>query len=156
MENANAYSFLNTGVYEKLNQLQADTLPEWGQMSAQQMVEHLSMIPNLCNGTVTDMVVYGTPEQIEKRRWHTFVNKTPFPKGIRVPVLPENPLPLTYSSIPEAIEAFREATAKFYTYYKASPDALFNHPILGPLNFEEWEYFQMIHALHHLEQFRLL
>ena len=146
---------LSGTLFELLDRLQPDTMPIWGKMNAQQMVEHLALPFGLALGFV-DVPVAGTPEQVEKRRWHPFVNRTPIPRDLRVPFVSESPAPIAYADIPAAVAALREIVDAFFAAYAEDPQKTAAHPLLGHLDRARWEDFLWTHSSHHLRQFGLL
>lgn len=150
-----ANAFLRTELFEHLAALTPETQPQWGAMTAQHMVEHLMIVTGVATGFM-DVPVTGTEEQIAKRRWHTFENRTPFPRSIRLDALPATPGPLHFGSLPEAIDELRAALDRFFAAFAENPALTPNHPLLGALDFAHWEDFLRIHAEHHLRQFGLI
>ena len=146
---------LDRTLFEKLLELAPDTPARWGRMNAQQMVEHLALPFGLAFGHV-DVPVLGTEEQVAKRRWHTFENRTPIPKGLRVPFVSEEPTPAFYPDLPTAIAALRETVDHFFASYEEDPQKTAAHPLLGRLDKTLWEDFLWMHTTHHLQQFGLL
>ena len=147
--------FLTDTIFELLSQLKPDKQPLWGVMSAQHMVEHLFLIPALAIGRI-EAPILGTDEQIAKRKVHTFEKQTPLPRDLKISLLSEKPGPLNFDSITDAVASLKELHLEFYRYYAEHPDAMQVHPLLGRLNFLEWDHFIAFHAKHHLVQFGLL
>ena len=69
----------------------------------------------------------------------------------------EQPLPLRFDSLEEAIKQLEKGVERFYTYFESKPqDYKTMHPSLGALNFEEWQLFHSKHFKYHFSQFELL
>jgi hypothetical protein len=149
------YQHLSATLFERLDTLRPETPALWGSMNAQQMVEHLALPFGLALGNFA-VPVAGTPEQVAKRRWHTFENRTPLPKGLRVPFVSENPVPTFYPDMPAAVTALREIVGEFFNAYSENPQKTADHPLLGTLDKALWEDFLWMHCAHHLRQFGLL
>ncbi len=147
--------FITTDIWNYLDQLKPDQKPLWGKMSAQHMVEHLMMLFNVSNGVVTlDLTV---PEEMcNKLRRHTFQYKNPFPKNLRVGIIPEKPAPCLYETFEESKAKLKEAIDIFHSYFEADPEAMTTHPLLGDLNYTGWICFQTKHTSHHFSQFGLM
>lgn len=146
-------SFLLEQISPLLEQLKADTIPAFGLMSSQHMIEHLTLI---IKSSVKD---YGQAEG-EPTKGHLAFKKfiaagalfKHFPKGKTKADLP----PLKYASLAEAVAQLSVATARFYAFFEAKPDHLAYHPMLGTLSFEELELFHHEHCRFHFHQFGLL
>ncbi|MFY8020551.1 MAG: DUF1569 domain-containing protein, partial [Bacteroidia bacterium] len=41
----------------------------------------------------------------------------------------------------------------FVDFWEKHPESIFNHPVFGPLNKQEWMKFQSKHFTHHFTQF---
>lgn len=133
-----------------------DNLPaKWGQMNAHQMVEHLALVLSIANGRKT-VTANAEAEKLAYRKMRFFEKDVPFPKGIRLEVIPENPAPPMFASIQESKQFFLSQLQRFMDYHEEHEGLTPTHPVLGPLNYEEWIRFQVRHIKHHLEQFGVL
>jgi hypothetical protein len=133
-----------------LGRLQADTKPEWGIMTAQHMVEHLSYGMRFCNGKA-EIALNTPPEQLENFRRFLFSDKD-FPINYPAPYvsgLPE----LRFASLAEAIEVLLTEVEDYHSYFAVNPDETPMNPAFGRLNREEWEHFHAKHFDHHFRQF---
>ena len=137
-----------------LEQLRADRKPLWGQMSAQHMVEHLTLLLKTSSGRIKMKLML--PDE-KLPGYHTFLlSGKPFPKLFRSPALPAEPIPLKFASLGEAIEKLKAAVAEFHDYYAYDPAKTEIHPTFGPLNYREWIIFHNKHFTHHFAQFGLV
>ena len=139
---------------DTLTQLPPDTVPLWGTMTPQHMVEHLRYAVQLSNGKVSFPLV--TPlEKVEKAKarmlaaegWQPPVNfKAAFMDA-------EGLMPLQFGSMEAAIDALLAEIDDFYQYHRENPDAQPVHPYFGALNQQEWEINHDRHFQHHFRQF---
>lgn len=137
-----------------LTELKADQKPEWGTMSAQEMVEHLVGTWRISNGNAE--VNQYTSEEDAAERLEFLRNDVPFAKNIKNPIFKNGLPPLRKSDLSAAIDQLKEEMEEFDRYFEAYPDAKPTHPIFGPLDRIDWLRFQEKHMLHHLRQFNLM
>ena len=142
-----------------LSNLSADTKPVWGIMTAQHMVEHLTMAVQSSTGKIVfDRFI--TPEDrlaISKR----FLNSTrPLPKlfvnEVISEVIGEGLIPLINNDLSSAIRELKKEVVYFDEYFTLNPEAKPINATFGPLNHEEWITFHNKHFSHHLTQFGLI
>lgn len=150
----NDLEFLNYEFPRLIKKLSADTKPEWGVMSAQHMVEHLGGVVLISNGRFDAPAMY-EEDRLNKNRAYIIDNRNKLKKNTKSPALPEEPLPLRFTSLEEAISKLDTALKTFHQYYAEKPGITRMHPAFGPLNYEQWVYFHAIHAQYHLSQFGL-
>ena len=141
------------GVRTLLPQLSADTPAQWGQMTAQHMLEHLIVVTKLSHGAIPAKVL--TPESEWTTRKRFLSNEDPFPRNFQNPALPKEPKPLHYPDFAVARQKLFTELDRFATYWKENPDSVLPQPIFGPLNREEWRQFHRKHFTHHFAQFGL-
>lgn len=136
-----------------LSKLEPDTKAEWGIMSAQHMIEHLSYGMRFCNGKSLQKL-HTPPEQLENFRSYLFSEKE-FPVNYPAPYVSGLPQ-LRFSSLNEAIEVLLGEIEDYQAHFKANPDDTPLNPVFGVLNYEQWEHFHAKHFGHHFRQFRLM
>lgn len=146
--------FLKKTLTQKLSTLTADAQPEWGIMTAQHMVEHLSSLFLFTIEKIKD-VSFFEEEKLQKNYDFLILNKQAFLKNVKLPGL-ESLQPLRFDSMDAAIAALQNLIEKFYAYFADDKNKKTRHPAIGLLNFEEWEWNHYAHAKHHLEQFGLI
>lgn len=137
-----------------LAQLTADTQPRWGKMSAQHMVEHVSAITYLALGK-RELPVMTPPEVLEKSRAWLMSDK-PFRPDTKAPMLPAEPLPLSFASLDEAKQKLLDTIEAFRKRFDENPDLQTVHPVFGLLDRAQWEQFHYKHCRHHFTQFGLI
>jgi len=140
----------------QLNQLQPDTKPIFGLMTAQHMIEHLALVVTLSNGK-TPVQLQISREKSEKIKSAIIYTEKELPVGFKVPLLPqEELLPLRHIDLQTAIKNLMKELSDFQKYFELNPDAKFEHPVMGELNFKEWVVFHNKHFTHHFKQFGLI
>ena len=151
----NWVDFLNfDDVKSKLSKLNKDSKPVFGQMNAQQMIEHLSEITQIANGN-WNIDVFVTDEKSARRK--PFLDsENELQMGFRAAYLSDGSAELKFNSIKEAIDDLHDQIQQFVMVFKKEKDRIVVHPFFGELNFEYWEKFQVKHFTHHFKQFDLL
>ena len=147
-------NFLKTELPVLLDKLSSTAEPKWGLMSAQHMVEHLSGVIMISNGRFEAPAMYDD-EKLSKNYNYIIKDKNRLKRNTKAPILPENPLPLRFASLPEAKEKLLKSLDTFFAFYASNPESKQMHPAFGLLNFEDWAYFHCIHSQYHLDQFGL-
>lgn len=142
-----------------LENLRNDTKPVWGIMTAQHMIEHLTMAVQSSTGKIV-FDRYITPEDrlaISKR----FLNSSrPLPKlfvnEVISEVIGEGLIPLINNDLSAAIGELRKEVKYFDEYFRINPEAKPINATFGPLDHDEWIVFHNKHFTHHLTQFGLI
>ncbi|RSC92111.1 hydroxymethylglutaryl-CoA reductase, degradative [Tenacibaculum singaporense] len=147
--------FLNEEeVRDTLVNLKADAKPLFGKMNGQQMVEHLSLVTQIANGN-WKVDIYVSDEKSARRK--PFLNSdNELQTGFKAPFLSEDPTPLKFSSMNEAITDLIEQVQHFETVFNENPNRKVVHPFFGELDYEYWKKFQVKHFTHHFKQFGLV
>lgn len=140
-----------------LNGLTESSLPQWGKMSPQEMLEHLETTVNHGMGKPEAEKYYTPDEHLEKYQ-DSLYNHRKMPKDFPAPFLPQDgSLPeLKHKNLEAAKEAFLNAVQEFLIYYKENPQAEHIHFVFGKINKEMWELMHRKHFTHHFEQFGLI
>ncbi len=139
-----------------LGKLKADAKPEWGQMTPQQMVEHLRQGYLLAAGKLGDFEVV-TPEKYLEETQASLWNYEPMPKFYKFPLYKDDKLPeLQYEDLATAIEKMKEARKTYQQFFVKHPDATTQHPVFGEMTRFEWKLLNRKHLNHHFNQFKLL
>ncbi len=150
--------FIKEQVPALIASLPAETSPEWGIMTAQHMVEHLSLTFILSTGRF-EVPCITPPEKLDRAKAFLMSDK-PLVRNVKVVgVLPvDKQVPLKYSNIGESKDTLYKSIHKFYGYFEGDTVHTLRlmHPVFGKLNFEEWVHFHVKHCTHHLTQFGLL
>ena len=144
-------NFLRTKFISLLQKLPAETLPHWGKMNLQQMIEHFSDVVMVASGKIKLPVV--TPPDKLGRFRDFMMSEKPFKENTKSPVLGEEPAPLKKHTKEAAIGKLQEELIYFFEAFEKNPVLITTHPVFGELNFEENIQIMHKHALHHLRQF---
>ena len=147
-------SFLSNEFIPLIRKLEGDEKGKWGKMNAQQMVEHVSGFFRVSTQKIHFPLT--TPaEHLTKYREFLMSDK-PFRENTKAPVLPEDPLPIRFSTMKEAVDDLSESINDFFDFFKNDPLKTTLHPAFGELNFDEWVQLHHKHVSHHLRQFGLV
>ncbi|MFN5984628.1 MAG: DUF1569 domain-containing protein [Fluviicola sp.] len=135
-----------------LDKLTTETQPQWGNMSAQRMVEHLSEMLRGCNGKVK-MELSFPEEKIESMQRFLSSDK-PMARNIEVPFAGKD-VPLRHEELELAIDEFVDEWLDFEQHFETEGQVE-THPFYGSLNKELWLKLHSKHFTHHFEQFGLI
>lgn len=140
--------------FERLAGLTPNAVPAFGMMTPQHMVEHLEWA---ILGTLSDPPSpVLTPEDKLPSLKRFLMSSHPLQQGFKMPLLPKEELvPLKYADLASAIAGLQATWERSTTFWESNPDFMSQHPIFGPLNFDEWMQFNRKHFEHHLSQFNL-
>jgi hypothetical protein len=147
--------FLKIQVPSLMDTLQVHTLPKWGKMTAQHMVEHMSMSFILANGKIK-VQAFITPEEKLPAMKRFVLGETPFKENTKSPVLSEDLPALRFGSIDEAKTIFKRELQNIFNVYEADNNLTLRNPMFGDLNYEEQAGLITKHVKHHFNQFGLL
>lgn len=138
------------------NELTTKHTPSWGIMTAQHMVEHLSLTFLSSTGK-WGKAFNGDEARAAKMKANFFSVQYPFPKGVLMPGSEAGKLPeLRSENIDAAKEVLRNSVQKYIAHYAVNPEDEVQHPYFGLLTFADWNHFHTKHLEHHLMQFGLL
>jgi len=143
-------------IKECLSKLTTSSIAKWGDLSAQQMVEHLEYSYKIASGEVQDFEV-ATPERILEKVHHSLYNYNKTPRFYDFPLAKKSQITKTqYPDLEIAKEKLLEARNAYLTFFDTNPEASLNHPVFGMLNKYEWYLMERKHLNHHFEQFDLI
>ncbi len=137
-----------------LGKLSNSDKPVFGTMNAQQMIEHLSAVTQIPNGNWS-VDIFVDDEKTARRRPFLDTNQEIQP-GFRASFLSDNPTPLKFNSIEEAIDDLITQLEVFFDVFEKDSSRTVVHPFFGELNFDYWKKFQVKHFTHHFKQFGLV
>lgn len=138
-------------ILARLDNIRPDARPQWGKMTAAEMVTHLSDSFHSAFGE-RDVKSIGGPLHHTVVKWFALYLPAPWPKN--VPTRPEND-PQAEGTRPADFDADvtnlvslveRFATVKGHGSWAP-------HPIFGQMTTEEWNRWAYLHMDHHLRQF---
>jgi len=134
-------------VVDRLGQLTPDRRAEWGRMSAQQMICHLTASVQMANGEKA-VAAKQTPLRYPIIK-QLLIYALPFPKN--VPTAPELLVPSTPNGWSKDLDNLQAALDRFVA---RGPEARWcDHPAFGPLSAQQWGVLVYRHMDHHLRQF---
>ena len=135
---------------DRLRTLSADTPPQWGRMSATQMVAHLRRTVAISLGE------HAVPDHSNVftrtvARWIAFHLMGRWPRGV-IKAPPE------YTAEPagdfeDERRALFEAIQRFTVAAEREPDRTGLSPLFGPMPLRYWQRVHGMHFEHHLRQF---
>lgn len=147
-------AFLQIDYFERLSSLTEQTVPRWGKMNAQQMVEHVADFFKVSTQKISFPLV--TPSEYLFKAREFLLSDKAFRENTKAPVLPEEPFPVKQASLEIAIAELTKEVEAFFTFFQNNPTKTTLHPVFGELNFEEWILLHHKHVTHHFKQFGLL
>lgn len=135
----------------QLDKIKADMPAMWGKMSAQHVVEHLSLITKLSFSEM-EIPLEIPEEKVAKARLFLF-SEEPMPRNFKLKVLGDEPPSLYFASIDEAKQSLLKMMHDFNAYYEKNPLATRNHPTFGKCSYSDWKRIHSKHFTHHFLQF---
>ena len=154
MTNAEKAAFLKYRFIPLLKQVPSDTIPKWGKMTLQQMIEHFSDNVRISSGKTVFTEVIFPQEQAQKVR-EFILGDQPFKENTINPLLPEVPAPVKNISKEEAINELQKEIDYFFSVFEKNNLQVTRSPFYGDLNYEENVHLLYKHAMHHLRQFNI-
>ncbi|MCB0410630.1 MAG: DUF1569 domain-containing protein [Flavobacteriales bacterium] len=139
---------ITDSIVNRLEKLNHDSKPKWGNMSAAQMLAHVTVPLEIAHGKKTQAVnpifkfLFG-----KSLKPYVFGNK---PYKQNLPTFKEAKM-----VEPQEFDAQKEKFIEYIiTYQKGGRDAIIDkHPFFGNLSEEEWQIMQGKHIDHHFNQF---
>lgn len=141
-------------VFKLLKELKSDSVPLFGKMTPQHMVEHLMLAISFSNGRSPQPIM--VDERVAKTiRHYTIHSDREMSVGFKAPMLGEDLLPLAYPDLQTAIEHLQKELDLFDEYFIKNPNSKPISPVIGELDHKEWIIFHNKHFTHHFKQFGL-
>lgn len=139
---------------DTLRQLKENTLPQFGLMTPQHMVEHLAMSVSFSNGRCPQPLYVSNERAQTSKRF--ILGDGDYPIGFKAPMLGDTPSPLVTADLNAAICYLEEELNYFDSYFEENPDLVSMNPVLGELAYSEWIILHNKHFSHHFKQFNIL
>ena len=139
----------------KLFRLNEQTKAEFGIMTPQHMVEHLTITIKLSMGRIPYPPFTPSEKQLAQKAALIYTGLE-FPRGIKAPGLGNNLMPLKYETLDQAKEQLLKSLKAYEDYFKENPDAVLKNTVFGEMNRYEWYLLDRKHLNHHFEQFGLI
>lgn len=146
-------NFLRTKLVPYLQRLDPSTLPRWGKMNVQQMIEHYTgdAVRNANGRLKIDNIM--TPLENLGRLREFMMSDKPFKENTKNPLMGDEPVPRRYKTVQGAIGALQQELIYFFEAFEKNPELITRNPFFGDLSFEQNVQLLYKHALHHLRQF---
>lgn len=137
---------------DSLTILKSDTKPLFGKMTAQHMVEHLTITLKLSIGKIK-YPTFTPSERALIAKKNLLFTELEMGKGMTPPNDTGELYPLKFPDLEKAKEALLQAWDEYIAYYEKNGSASEIHPRFGQLNKDEWNRFHFKHIMHHFKQF---
>ncbi len=139
---------------DTLKLLSDSTLPLWGRLDAQQMIEHLIALFELSNKEQETPIL--TPEKYLHKSVDFLMSNELMPKNFVAKFLPIDPPPYIHASLDEAVFYLFKVLDSYHIYWVGKEACKLNHPIFGSLTKDKWDRVHNKHIHHHFLQFGLI
>jgi oxepin-CoA hydrolase/3-oxo-5,6-dehydrosuberyl-CoA semialdehyde dehydrogenase len=146
--------FLSVLMPKAMEPLYEQAQPAWGQMSPQQMVEHLLWGFDLSIGEQS--AECQLPKERYERMRAFLYNNNATPKEYMNPLLASGLPCLRQADLATAKTRLRAAIERFQVQSEQINRDVPTHPLFGPMGYEEWSRVHFKHCFHHLLQFGLI
>ena len=148
-------SFPPNNIGNILEKLSDKTPSLWGIMTAHHMLEHLLLPLEFSQGKFSVPLVTAE-DKVEKVKRIALLSDAPLRRDFVAPFLGPGLQPFKFQTFNESKTALLNEIESYLTFWESNENAVFTHPIFGPLNREEWHLFHRKHFTHHFSQFGLL
>lgn len=122
-------NFLKKDYIPKLQSLDPNASARWGKMNVQQMIEHMIDAFHNANGKKVFSGILSPDERIEKMQAFLLSDK-PFKENTKNVLMPEDPLPVRYSTVAEAIDVLEREIYDFFSYWEINKNTSLRNPFL--------------------------
>lgn len=150
----NKETFLKEDYIPLLKKLKGDEKGNFGKLSPQGMIEHMSDSIGIAYGRIRQPL--HTPENLVARYREFALSDKPFKPDTKNAYMSDQPDPLRKANITEAIEELEGEIRAFMDFYRENSGKKILNPFFGEFNYEEWLHLLHKHAHHHLKQFNLI
>ena len=150
----NKEQFLKTEYIPLLKKLKGDEKGNFGKLSPQGMIEHMSDAFGNAYGRI-HLALHTKEEMVPRFRDFALSDK-PFKENTPNAYMAETPPPFRHANIPAAIVELEGEIQAFFDFYKNDPGAKKLNPFFGEFSYEDWLHLLHKHANHHLKQFNLV
>lgn len=138
-----------------INNLKEDQKPLWGIMTAQHMIEHVSLTVGASVGKINTKV-FTPQDKIEYYKKVGLFTDTTWPVGTKSPALSDKLADLHYATFEEAKSKLIIFINAYFDLFDQKSDIISINPVFGELTIEEWKQFHFKHFRHHFTQFDIL
>lgn len=144
--------FLKYEFVSLIRTIPAETPPQWGKMSLQQMVEHFSDSMRIASGVSLHTEILTPTENLQRVREFMMSDK-PFRENTNNVLLSETPPPVRNKTMDAALDELQKEIDYFFVVFEEKRQQSTRNPFFGDLTFEENVQLLNKHAAHHLRQF---
>ena len=137
-----------------IKKLTGDEKGNWGVLSAQGMVEHMTDSIGIAWKRIS--LALHTPEHLLERARSFMLSDKEFKPNTKNALMSEEAAPLRNSNMADAIKELETEVKEFLNFYDQARHEIVLNPFFGDLNYEEWLHLLHKHATHHLKQFNLI
>jgi len=143
-------------IKECLNKLSIDSMPKWGTLTPQHMLEHLELSYRIASGEIQDFEI-ATPEKYIEKVQETLYNYESMPQGFDFPLSKKGVLEkLNHENLQVAKLKLIEAREAYLAFFKEYPKVTTKNVVFGDLEKFDWYLLERKHLNHHFKQFGLL
>lgn len=143
-------------IKECLSKLTEDSKPQWGDLTPQEMVEHLEYTYRIAVGEIQDFEI-STPEKILEKVHATLYSYKKMPHNFDFPLAERSRIKEhVHPDLDTAKQKMMESREAYLEYFKENPEARTKNVVFGLLNRFEWYLLERKHLNHHFEQFGLI
>lgn len=150
----NKEKFLREEYIPYLQKLKGNEKGNWGVLSPQGMVEHMTDSIGVAWGRINEPLT--TPENLLQRMRDFALSDKEFKPGTKNSLMSEMPALLRKANLSEAIAELQYELELFFDFHKKNPGITIPNPFFGDFNYQEWLHLLHKHAIHHLKQFSLI
>jgi len=147
-------NFLKNEFPKLLKTLKPDAKGNWGVLTGQGMVEHMTNSFSEATGN-NNQKLHTPVEHVQKYQAFMLSDKE-FKPNTKNALMSETPAQIVKTSMEIAIADLEKEIASFISYFENNKEAKLMNPFFGELNFEQWTHLLYKHAVHHSKQFGLL
>ncbi|WP_026998755.1 hypothetical protein [Eisenibacter elegans] len=147
--------FLTETLAEALDNIHADTQPQWGSFIAQEMIEHLADATRKSTLKTWDPAREPKEEQ-QRFKQQFFYSDTPMMKNMPNPLFKDGKPALIHPDITAAKQDLQQAVSEMMAKCEANPTVEYFHFYAGNMSYQDLLRFHVKHFSHHLSQFGAL
>jgi hypothetical protein len=156
VENLNQkIQFLRIDFVKHLGTINPNTLPLFGKMNPQQMVEHMAEYIRMGYGNPRIAERSYSDEIIDKMNAFLKTEK-PLRPNTGNPLMEETPAPAKLKDYEAALQDVAKAIDEFFVAFEQNPKLIISNPFFGNLDFSLTVQLLYKHSQHHLRQFGVL
>ena len=157
VQKKNPFAKINkTSIENYIAKLSEETIPVWGTMTPQEMIEHLEYSFRIASGEIQDFEIE-TPEKILEKVHEFLYNHISMQPNYDAPkIFRERTFKLKHQNFALAKQSLLDAYEEFELFFKENKDVRTKNAVFGELNKFEWDLCHTKHLNHHFKQFGLI